>query len=121
WLIWAFVGFRKTVEIWPAILVAGVSFAVPQFLVSNYHGPWLVDVVASICSMGALTLFRKICHPKEIWTSTTREAAPPKPALGSVGAMAVGHNYSRSLVIKAWTPWAILTVLVFMWGLPQVT
>ena len=48
WLIWAFVGFRRMLEIWPAILVAGVSFAVPQFLVSNYHGPWLVDVVAAI-------------------------------------------------------------------------
>jgi len=43
WLIWAFVGFRRMLEVWPAILVAGVSFAVPQFLVSNYHGPWLVD------------------------------------------------------------------------------
>ena len=52
WLIWAFVGFRRMIEIWPAILVAGVSFAVPQFLVSNYHGPWLVDVIAAICSMG---------------------------------------------------------------------
>ena len=51
WLIWAFVGFRKMMEVWPAILVAGVSFAVPQFLVSNYHGPWLVDVVAAIVSM----------------------------------------------------------------------
>ena len=48
WLIWAFVGFRRMIEIWPAILVAGVSFAVPQFLVSNYHGPWLVDVVAAV-------------------------------------------------------------------------
>ena len=48
WLIWAFVGFRRMLEIWPAILVAGVSFAIPQFLVSNYHGPWLVDVIAAI-------------------------------------------------------------------------
>ncbi len=44
WLIWAFVGFRRMLEIWPAILVAGVAFAIPQFLVSNFHGPWLVDV-----------------------------------------------------------------------------
>ena len=64
WLIWAFVGFRRMMEIWPAILVAGVSFAIPQFLVSNYHGPWLVDVIAAICSMGALTLFLKVWHPK---------------------------------------------------------
>src|SRR4051812_22017177 len=57
WVVWAFVGFRKTMEIWPAILVAGVSFAVPQYLVSNYHGPWLVDVIASVSSMAALALF----------------------------------------------------------------
>ena len=48
WLIWAFVGFRKMLEVWPAILVAGVTFAVPQYLVSNFHGPWLVDIVAAI-------------------------------------------------------------------------
>jgi lactate permease len=69
WLIWAFAGFRGMREIWPAILVAGVSFAVPQFLVSNYHGPWLVDVVAAIVSMGSLTLFLKVWKPKKIWTS----------------------------------------------------
>src|SRR5216110_2016634 len=47
WLVWAFAGFRGMLEIWPAILIAGVFFAVPQFLMSNFHGPWLVDVVAS--------------------------------------------------------------------------
>src|SRR4030081_2219849 len=51
WLIWAFAGFRGMIEIWPAILVAGVCFAIPQFLVSNFHGPWLVDVVAAIVSI----------------------------------------------------------------------
>jgi lactate permease len=64
WLIWAFVGFRRMIEIWPAILVAGVAFAVPQFLVSNFHGPWLVDVVAAVSSMAALAVFLKFWHPK---------------------------------------------------------
>ena len=54
WLIWAYAGFRGMLEVWPAVLVAGVSFAVPQFLVSNFHGPWLVDIVASVVSMAAL-------------------------------------------------------------------
>ena len=45
WLIWAFAGFRAMRDVWPAILVTGVSFAVPQFLVSNYIGPMLVDVI----------------------------------------------------------------------------
>jgi len=53
-----------TFQIWPAILVAGVSFAIPQFLISNFHGPWLVDVVASLISMGCLALFLKLWQPE---------------------------------------------------------
>src|ERR1700688_4258094 len=54
WLIWAFAGFKRMIEIWPAVLVAGVAFAIPQFLMSNFHGPTLVDVVASVVSMACL-------------------------------------------------------------------
>ena len=57
WLICAFAGFRGMLGVWPAVLVTGVSFAVPQFLVANYHGPWLVDVVAAVIAMGCLALF----------------------------------------------------------------
>jgi lactate permease len=118
WLIWAFVGFRRMVEIWPAILVAGASFAIPQFLVSNYHGPWLVDVIAAICSMGALTLFLKIWHPKHVWTSTSRQGTTVPHAEAEAGA--IRHGFSRAQIVKAWTPWVILSVLVFLWGLPQI-
>jgi lactate permease len=118
WLIWAFVGFRRMIEIWPAILVAGVSFAVPQFLVSNYHGPWLVDVIAAICSMGALALFLRVWHPKRIWTSTSREGETVTHA--EAAESAVRHGFTRAQVMKAWTPWVILSVLVFLWGLPQI-
>src|SRR5438876_639542 len=72
WLIWAFAGFRAMLEIWPAILVAGVCFAVPQFLVSNFHGPWLVDVVAAIVSIAALAFFLKFWQPKRIWRFEVR-------------------------------------------------
>ena len=118
WLIWAFVGFRRTIEIWPAILVAGVSFAVPQFVVSNYHGPWLVDVIAAIVSMGALTLFLKVWHPKRVWLSTSREGDTVSYA--EAQAQRVGTGFTRAQVFKAWTPWVILSVLVFLWGLPQI-
>src|SRR5580765_558595 len=57
WLVVTFCGLRKTLEIWPAILVAGLSFAVPQFLISNFHGPWLVDVLSAVISMGTLVAF----------------------------------------------------------------
>ena len=119
WLIWAFVGFRRMLEIWPAILVAGVSFAVPQFLVSNYHGPWLVDVVAAVCSMAALALFLKVWRPASVWTSASRDGATVSPR-GSARRRRCSHGFTRSQVVKAWTPWAILSVLVFIWGLPQV-
>jgi len=87
WLIWAFAGFRGMIEIWPAILVAGVCFAVPQFLVSNFHGPWLVDVVAAIVSIASLSLFLKFWQPKNIWRHEVRtgsgsdrvDESSPKP------------------------------------------
>src|SRR5919199_739357 len=73
WVVWAFVGFRKTLEVWPAVLVAGVSFAVPQYLVSNFHGPWLVDVVAAIVSMVCLALFLWVWHPARPITEAPRD------------------------------------------------
>src|SRR5256885_4037570 len=72
WLIWAFAGFRGMIEIWPAILVAAVAFAVPQFLVSNFHGPWLVDVVAAFASIAALATFLKVWKPKNVWRHGVR-------------------------------------------------
>ncbi|HEY0292349.1 MAG TPA: L-lactate permease [Hansschlegelia sp.] len=117
WLIVAFAGFRGMFQIWPAILIAGVAFAVPQFLVSNYHGPWLVDVVAAITSIGCLTLFLRKWSPREIWTSA--DGSAPTLAGGS-GSVHVGGNHERSEVLKAWIPWLILSVVVFCWGIPQV-
>jgi lactate permease len=118
WLIWAFVGFRRMLEIWPAILVAGVAFAVPQFLVSNYHGPWLVDVIAAMSSMAALALFLRVWHPKRVWTSASRDGETVSYA--EAEATAVRHGFTRNQIVKAWTPWLILSVLVFLWGLPQI-
>ena len=117
WLIWAFVGFRKMLEVWPAILVAGVSFAVPQYLVSNFHGPWLVDIVAAISSMLCLALFLRIWRPAQPMTETPRDWS-------SKDVVEEAHEHpvdvtSRSAVMKAWTPWIILSVFVFVWGTPQ--
>ncbi|MCI0365332.1 MAG: L-lactate permease, partial [Phycisphaerales bacterium] len=71
WLIWAFAGFRGMIEIWPPILVAGLSFAIMQYVVSNYHGPWLVDVIAAIVSMVCLALFLRDYKPERRWTSAS--------------------------------------------------
>ena len=124
WLIWAFAGFRGMIEIWPAILVAGVAFAVPQFLVSNLHGPWLVDVAASFVSLAALAGFSKIWKPKNVWrVSETRPsgrvpADNTNPQRDSESAGTLPHG-RVSETIKPWLPWIILSLVVFVWGLPQ--
>jgi len=124
WLIWAFAGFRGMLQVWPALLVSGLSFAVPQYLVSNFHGPWLVDVVAAICSMICLAGFLRVWHPKTLWLATSRTGDPtvdnaPVPEPRSVGA-AVSPRSDRGEVLRAWMPWVILSVFVFLWGVPQV-
>ncbi len=118
WLIWAFAGRKGMMEIWPAILVTGLSFAIPQYLVSNFIGPELVDIIAAIVSMTCLVVFLRFWQPKKIWTSASlrgkdvsaSEVKPPQPVV----------QHSRSALIAAWTPWVILSVFVFIWGMPSV-
>ncbi|MBP7354284.1 MAG: L-lactate permease, partial [Comamonas sp.] len=118
WLIWAFAGRKAMWEIWPAILVAGVSFAIPQYLVSNFMGPELVDIIAALVSIACLVGFLRVWKPKNIWTSaairgkdiSASEAKPPQPRV----------QHSKSALIAAWTPWVILSVFVFIWGMPPV-
>jgi lactate permease len=118
WLIWAFAGRKAMWEIWPAILVTGASFAVMQFLVSNYIGPELVDVIAAIVSMVCLVAFLKIWQPKKIWRSVSLKGHETDGGEGH--EMAPPKRHARADVIRAWTPWVILTVFVFIWGLPDV-
>ncbi len=107
WLVWAYCGFKGMKEIWPPIAVAGVTFAIPQFLVSNYHGPWLTDIIAALTSMACLILFLKIWQPKQVWGHEGQQ--DERAARGSPG-------YSRSEVVRAWLPWLVLSVTVFCWG-----
>ena len=118
WLIWAFAGRKAMMEIWPAILVTGLSFAIPQYLVSNFIGPELVDIIAAIVSMVSLILFLRVWQPKTIWTSPSlkgheTDGGEAKPAVAIV-------KHSRAELVRAWTPWVILSVFVFIWGLPPV-
>ena len=65
WVVAAFAGWRGMCGVWPAALVAGVAFAVPQFLVSNFHGPWLVGVASGGCSIAALVGLMRVWRPAE--------------------------------------------------------
>src|SRR5438128_8649059 len=92
WVVWAFAGFRGMLGVWPAALTAAVAFAVPQFLVSNFHGPWLVDIVASMCSMAALGVLLKCWRPKDNWN----------PANGMESAAATNSTRARPEIVRAW-------------------
>ena len=118
WLIWAFAGRKAMMEIWPAILVTGLSFAIPQYLVSNFIGPELVDIIAAIVSMACLIGFLRIWQPKTIWRSTSLKGRDNGESAGDAPRAIAKH--SRADIIRAWTPWAILTVFVFIWGLPSI-
>jgi lactate permease len=115
WLIWAFAGWRGMIQIWPAILVTGISFAVPQFVISNFINPWIVDIGASLISMACLILFLKMWSPKEIWTS---------PALRTKDDSAVGRPVAKISSVKPTTaqvwfslmPWIIVCVILLIWG-----
>jgi lactate permease len=109
WVVWAFAGFRGMLGVWPAALTAGVAFALPQYLISNFHGPTLVDIVASVSSILALLLLLKFWRPKQRWTQGINSANAD-----------LKETYSSRKTIEAWTPWLLLSLVVFVWGLPEV-
>ncbi len=111
WLVWAFCGFKKTREVWPALAVAGTSFALPQFLISNFHGPWLVDVVSSVFSIAALILFLRKWKPPSFFGFPGEEGPLSNPSVKLPAARETA---------RAWTPWVVLSLVVFVWGIPQV-
>lgn len=104
WLIAAYAGWRKMLEVWPALATAGVAFAVPQYLMATLHGPWLVDIVAAMSSMAALAVLLRF------W----------RPPGDAGGAPAAATATSRRALWRAWMPWIVLSILVFAWGIPQM-
>jgi lactate permease len=114
WVVWAFAGWKGMKDVWPAILVTGVSFAVPQYLISNFINPWIVDIGASLISMACLIGFLKIWQPKELWLSpalrgndiSAADAPPPKPLKKATTAQ----------VWMALLPWIIVCVILLLWG-----
>jgi len=125
WLIAAYSGVRGMLEVWPALLVAGVSFAVPQFLVSNYHGPWLVDIIASGCSMICLALFLRRWRGRAQaggGKQILRFAQDDKNVAQADKYVAQADNSGdRQIPVRvAVVPWLILIVIVFAWGTPQL-
>ena len=108
WLVRTMVPWKETFAVLPAILVTGVFFAVPQFYWSNYQDSNLVDIVAALVSLVAMATLLRFWKPGAIWRFPEETAAPSK-TLATKGA-----------VFRAWMPFLILSVFVFLWGLPSV-
>lgn len=108
WLIAAQAGWRGMIAVWPACLVAGGSFGIAQFFVSNYIGPMLVDIIAALVSMGSLVLLMKFWQPKDTQKNVV------------VAEANAGVAPVKSPAWKAWLPWVFLSVFVFLWGLPVI-
>jgi lactate permease len=122
WLIWAMSGFRGMMGVWPACLAAGIGFAIPQFVVSNFYGPSLVDIIAAASSIGSIYVLLKFWQPKETFRFKddleADAAAAATASRKSVGAAAVKVPAGEAWL--AWMPWVVLSVVVFVWGLPSV-
>jgi lactate permease len=111
WLIAIMSGWRGVVGCWPAVLVSGGSFAVLQCAIANLHGPGLVDVVGGLGSMIALAVFLRFWQPADTFRFAEEGEAVEKPN---------ERPLTRRQLVYAWGPWAILSVMVFLWGWPDV-
>lgn len=116
WLVWTMSGWRGVLGVWPALLVCGGSFATVQFAVANFHGPWLVDVAGGLISLVCLAVFLKVWRPAKTWHFTDESPShQPSPPVGEGD-----KRYTVVQIASAWVPWLLLTVFVFLWGVPQV-
>jgi L-lactate permease len=117
WLILIMDGVKGVRETWPAILVCGISFATVQFLTANFIGPELPDITAALASLVCLSLFLKVWQPRNIFRFDAEEIAAD-------GALPVpvqhepNQRYTTGQIVKAWSPFLILTAFVTLWSIP---
>ena len=108
WIVLVMDGWKGIKETWPAVLVAGVSFAISQYLTSNFIGPELPDVTSALISLVCLTGFLKFWKPVNIFRFKA-EGTEEKHS----------HDYTNGQVIRAWSPFLFLTAMVIIWSLPS--
>jgi lactate permease len=116
WVVWAFAGWKGMKDVWPAILVTGVSFAVPQFVISNYINPWIVDIGASLISMGCLILFLKVWQPKQLWLSPALRGKDESAATMAAPKLMDKTPLTQAELWSALLPWIIVCIVMLIWG-----
>jgi len=116
WVVWAFAGWKGMKDVWPAILVTGVSFAIPQFVISNYINPWIVDIGASLISMGCLILFLKVWQPKQLWLSPKLRGKDESAATMTAPKPMDKTPLTQGQLWGALLPWIIVCIVMLVWG-----
>ena len=111
WLSVTMCGFKRSMEVLPAIIIAGVCFAGTQFLFSNFVGPYLPDIASAIVTILGLGIFLKVWKPKNVWHFPDEAPASKRT---------VASEFSGGQIFRSWLPYIILAVMVFLWGLPTV-
>lgn len=120
WLICVQAGYRRALEIWPAILVCGTSFAVTQFLVSNFVNPWIVDIAASAVSLLALAGFLKLWQPPSLWLSGEIKGYEDPTANETLQALQEPGAHAEASVWTAALPWLLLSGILTLWASPPI-
>ncbi|MFY9744112.1 MAG: lactate permease LctP family transporter [Candidatus Sulfotelmatobacter sp.] len=134
WLVKTMVSWRETFEVFPAIAVTGVSFALTQFLWANYIDSNLVDIMGGVVSLIAMLVFLRFWKPKKIWRfDYDDQPETVRPATAGLSDDMGGQwsakefdgivrprTYTSGQVLKAWMPFAILSLFVLLWGLPKI-
>lgn len=110
WIMAIMDGWRGVKETWPAVVVGGGSFAIAQYLTSNFIGPELPDITAAIASLVSLTLLFRVWKPKHIFRFE------PEAGQTLTQQPTTVQRYSIGKIVKAWSPFAILTVMVTIWS-----
>jgi lactate permease len=114
WLVRTMVSWKETIEVLPAILVVGASFAATQWFWANHMDSNLVDISAGVISLIVTLLFLRVWRPKRIWRFANEPAVVASSARSSI------KHYSARQIARAWMPFAILSIFVLCWGLPSI-
>jgi lactate permease len=116
WVVWAFAGWKGMKDVWPAILVTGVSFAIPQFVISNFINPWIVDIGASLISMGCLILFLRVWQPRELWLSPALRGRDESAATMAAAKPLDKTPLTQAEIFSALLPWIMVCIVMLIWG-----
>lgn len=108
WICVTMCGWKRSMEVLPALLVAGLAFALTQFGFSNFHGPYLVDIMSSVATIIALYFLLRVWKPAKVWHFPDEKPVENTEKI----------SYSTGTIMRAWMPYAFIGILIFMWSFP---